>query len=853
MHRRPAIQGLSTLPTLNKTPISLEEWESKAPLSETETRSVGIVKSACETRPLPSKFVDSVEPISRPSTPVGRVASPAPRDGGTPSTKHPHRLHPSQPITTPQQFHDWFALIDKSISHSQEAHFRQYLNSVTGHLSNCDTLLERATEVDEDVARMMVDWTGVEEGGQSLQGACERMLEERDRLMQVTDAIEERLEYFQELEHATQMLNHPGDGLVVEEAFLRMVERVDVCIEYLEAHRQFRESQLYLMRYRHCLTRAMTLIKMHFVNAIKSVTSEVQRRMGDKDMSLATQNLLLYAKFQAASNALRPVIGELEARAVKHPEELSALLGECHAAYFYARKQLITGRLIEEIRRMIVESEAGAKSRSGPATIDLVGLTRSGCTYLKHMCMDEFGLFQAFFDSGEDQLYGYLEGLCDHLYDDLRPRILHETKLAVLCQVCTVIQALMVLDVHTNFDATREDESDESNNESDNDDDDEEEDEEEAEEIGAQFTHTAPTLRELHAASESSQQLPQNRRLRGRRQHRRLRRLHVGILLEMIHQDAQTRLVFRAQTVVQSEIRYYVMKEGDLDYPQKLLNAQEQPYDAADDLGSFVQPLLRLPSLTRMSTWYPTLKKTHWVLSQLYDYVKPAIFEDIAYEAISLCKNSLISASEALSAKLINDKSSNPDGKLFLIRHLLILKELTTALGLEVQRDRGVDFSGVTDTLGSLIFNPLGGGLSGLRLPKVVENIADARLELDIALKTVCEDSISQCVAAATLPLLPILEGSVSAKSPAKPSHQVLQEFKAAAEREIPGWVTKLKLYLDNDEKTVGIMLPPMQDKVAMVYERFLEMVANAQGGHEVEELMSVTDIGAFVAKLSGA
>lgn len=28
---------------------------------------------------------------------------------------------------------------------------------------------------------MMQDWTGVEEGGQSLQGACERMLEERVR------------------------------------------------------------------------------------------------------------------------------------------------------------------------------------------------------------------------------------------------------------------------------------------------------------------------------------------------------------------------------------------------------------------------------------------------------------------------------------------------------------------------------------------------------------------------------------------------------------------------------------------------------------------------------------------------
>jgi hypothetical protein len=58
----------------------------------------------------------------------------------------------------------------------------------------------------------------------------------QDRLIEVTDAIEERLEYFQELEYATRMLNHPGDGLVLQDDFLYMVERIDVCIDYLEAH-----------------------------------------------------------------------------------------------------------------------------------------------------------------------------------------------------------------------------------------------------------------------------------------------------------------------------------------------------------------------------------------------------------------------------------------------------------------------------------------------------------------------------------------------------------------------------------------------------------------------------------------
>jgi hypothetical protein len=106
----------------------------------------------------------------------------------------------------------------------------------------------------------------------------------------------------------------------------------------------------------------------------------------------------------------------------------------------------------------------------------------------------------------------YLETLCDYLYDDLRPRILHEPRLTVLCEVCTVLQALMVLDQSL--------------------DDDIEEDGEKDNELG---------------------------------------RLHIRQLLQMVLQDAQTRLFFKAQAVIQSEIRYYAPTAQDLAYPDKLV------------------------------------------------------------------------------------------------------------------------------------------------------------------------------------------------------------------------------------------------------------------------------------------
>jgi hypothetical protein len=38
----------------------------------------------------------------------------------------------------------------------------------------------------------------------------------------------------------------------------------------------------------------------------------------------------------------------------------------------------------------------------------------------------------------------------------------------------------------------------------------------------------------------------------------------------MVLQDAQTRLVFRAQALIQADVQYYAPKEGDLEYPKKL-------------------------------------------------------------------------------------------------------------------------------------------------------------------------------------------------------------------------------------------------------------------------------------------
>ncbi|KAF8882706.1 hypothetical protein BD779DRAFT_1472834 [Infundibulicybe gibba] len=205
---------------------------------------------------------------------------------------------------------------------------------------------------------------------------------------------------------------------------------------------------------------------------------------------------------------------------------------------------------------------------------------------------------KSFFGSGEEhwQLYQYLENLCDYLYDDLRPRILHEPRLTALREAY-----------------------------------------QDADEPAAAGKPCG------------------------------LGRLHISHLLQMVLQDAQTRLFFKAQVIIQSDIRYYALGAGDLMYPDKLV-AVRKPTSGNDiKEKENNNQIFRLPSLDKQDT-------------RSYNIPQPAIFDDVAQEAP--CGT--------------QPRRRYTGGQLFLVRHLLILKGITRNLDL-VQRDveLSIDFSGV--------------------------------------------------------------------------------------------------------------------------------------------------------------
>lgn len=76
----------------------------------------------------------------------------------------------------------------------------------------------------------------------------------------------------------------------------------------------FLDTDTYRARFRQCLTRALTLIRVYFVNTIKEVVAEIDKKLAGKAVSESAKTSLLYAKFRVVASELRQLTGEIDRR-----------------------------------------------------------------------------------------------------------------------------------------------------------------------------------------------------------------------------------------------------------------------------------------------------------------------------------------------------------------------------------------------------------------------------------------------------------------------------------------------------------------------------------------------------------
>lgn len=780
--------GASRPAAVNKGYNFQSTWDQNAPLSEDQLAAVTLLAHVAADRPLPAHVQGTKrQEIATPSdTPL--------LDGGSGELA----------LINSHQFYKWHSDLESAMKSETEEKFRQYVTALTLHLETCDSLLSQVDSTLSLFDDLQVQHRAVATKTKSLHDACERLVLEKERLIEFADALRSKLNYFDELEKIQTKFHAPSMS-VSSSHFLPLLKRLDECISYVGSNLQYKHSDIYLKKFRHLQSRALGMVRSHALAVLRNASSQVQSAMKENigsssasqiTISEGAETSLLYVRFKAAAGELKALMEEMEARAGRR--EYAQLLQDCHTLYCEQRLSLVMGVVQQRI-----------KDYSQKET--LPALTRSGCGYLMQVCQLEHQLFDHFFPASSadsNNLAPLIDPLCTVLYDSLRPRFIHEADMDLLCELVDILKA-EILD-------------------------------EQLQRRGETAAGLRPTILRILA-------------------------------------DVQERLTFRAQTFMRDEIANYMPSPEDLDYPKMLQQAMESVGATEEEDGRDAYAL-----------WYLPLERTLACLSKLYRCVDTGIFTGLAQEAVGVCSTSIQRAS-----KMISRKASALDGQLFLIKHLLILREQIAPFDIEFAVTvREMDFSHLLDHLkrimrGQASFLSLTSGVSLARLsPRVTESHVDAKKDLEKDLKATCEQFIMSVTKMTVEPLLSFLtkvtavkvtssangfkrsgsETSTESSSlllggrtlreqafamPEKVA-EIMAKVDDALKVGLPEVISKMRLYLQNGN-TRAILFKPIKSNMIEAHSQVLGLLLNEYSEEDMKIInaMPTQDLQIYLDQLA--
>ncbi|CEG76467.1 Putative DNA repair helicase rad15 [Rhizopus microsporus] len=166
-------------------------------------------------------------------------------------------------IDTLQSFFDWFANIESEMD--QEDVYRDHLQKVQHYRQACIILLDQLQQTRQALEVLEKDYAFVSEKTSTVQAACESILKDQERLTRIADELSQRLDYFNHLEVIAKLLNAPGENVCLDPEFIPALSKLDECIKYMNQHPQYKDAELYFMRfYRACpMCSERLLVRIH--------------------------------------------------------------------------------------------------------------------------------------------------------------------------------------------------------------------------------------------------------------------------------------------------------------------------------------------------------------------------------------------------------------------------------------------------------------------------------------------------------------------------------------------------------------------------------------------------------------
>ncbi|PVU97174.1 hypothetical protein BB561_000726 [Smittium simulii] len=250
------------------------------------------------------------------------------------------RFIQNKKIKTTVQFLEWFEKLEYDISSEQDAEINELKTELSEKSQLCKDILDNADDILNILTSALEAHKKIADQEALFKDSIKPFFVLKESKDTIQQELIQGLKVFNSLEEISKLFNSPGNNVCTEPRFLPFLEKTDLCIAFLQNNRYIRDAELYLLRFRQCQTRALTLIKMHFFQKVKELA------LIEKPYSINYLSNL--NKFRYTAPEIKPLITAIELR-VEHVAEANYLLFSMYKHYFSSRKQILINYIADEL------------------------------------------------------------------------------------------------------------------------------------------------------------------------------------------------------------------------------------------------------------------------------------------------------------------------------------------------------------------------------------------------------------------------------------------------------------------------------------------------------------------------
>lgn len=735
-------------------------------------------------------------------------------------TSHDTPLFPFSPAEAERL---WASHIDRTYNHNlilSDANISAIndlsQDFILNFQKNCDInteyldqlILENDTILDS-LNSLVVQYDKISRETRDFAQSSTALINDQTKYEAIVNDINDVLMIFEPLDSITKKLSNPGNHLIKSKNFKDILQKLDASLVFLENHKDYKEYEFYKIKFRQCLTRSFSLIRNYLTEDLKRLNTRITSKYASqKDATAISLDLLLYGEFldyagvdekgQFPEHQYRfpDLVSEIISRIDNH-QEYTGLVNDVLGQYFRTRLVLLNAHIIQPHHQQLQQQTV---------TKDLVQTCQNNISFYKKLIEREFSLFKRFFSYDslnrleksylKDEVHNYFRQLIDPLYDELRNKVIRETNISSLCRLTNLLQKYYEFE---DF------------------------------EDGGSVVSAPSVLASFSAGVDSAESI------------------NFGELFEPILNDVQSRLVFRVQIYIDDKLSKYKPRPDDLMIGNRRRKSSTANKDSKPEAKSSVNLDADFEE-NLFPDLYPPLGKALTILSNIYELINSVVFDDLAHYIVHSCIDIL----KTNAYKLALVHLGKMDAQLYYLQNLIILKNQLNNFDIQfVRTETTLDFtSGINEIIetfknGNFMYNVnKKGGIFEMvskTVPKVINNMIDAKYEIELELVNSVNEFLSACVNTISEPILKLTTSLEDQKTTDIKLMESTTAFKDNLIIQIPKVASQIRIFI-SDATILRYLMDNLSNLIVSTYDIFYKSLEEKLDNGNAEDTIKMKE-----------